>query len=219
MHPEFMVDDPPGMPTGVPGTLLDAEVVAVRPWPDPVIDAIGFDPRSSYVERFWLGILGPSTTWLLRRIAAALDRCPEGFELPLALTARELGLGDKSGRHSPFMRALWRCHQFDMARCAGDGFEVRRRLPPLNRRQLARLPEPIQQQHQAWQQARLGAAPAEADRRRARSLALTLLEVDPDMSAVEGRLAAWGLHPAVAADAARWAWDRHATAAEASTAG
>jgi hypothetical protein len=34
-----------------------------------VVDTLGFDPRSSYVED-WLGILGPSTTWLLRRLAA-----------------------------------------------------------------------------------------------------------------------------------------------------
>ncbi len=26
-------------------------VLPVRPWPDPVIDALGHDPRSAYVER------------------------------------------------------------------------------------------------------------------------------------------------------------------------
>ena len=41
----------------------------IVPWVDPVIDSLGFDPRSTYVETFWLGILGPSTTLLLRRIA------------------------------------------------------------------------------------------------------------------------------------------------------
>jgi hypothetical protein len=34
-------------------------ILPVRPWPDSVIDALGHDPRSAYVERFWLGILGP----------------------------------------------------------------------------------------------------------------------------------------------------------------
>ncbi|MDQ6911186.1 MAG: hypothetical protein M3Z84_10475, partial [Actinomycetota bacterium] len=38
-----------------------APTLAIRPWPDGVIDALGHDPRSQYVERFWLGILGPST--------------------------------------------------------------------------------------------------------------------------------------------------------------
>ena len=37
------------------------EVLHIRPWPDDVIDKLGFDPRSPYVEDFWLGILGPSS--------------------------------------------------------------------------------------------------------------------------------------------------------------
>lgn len=33
----------------------------VRPWADTVVDRLGHDPRSAYVEAFWLGILGPLT--------------------------------------------------------------------------------------------------------------------------------------------------------------
>ena len=100
----------------VPATL------PIRPWPDPVIDALGHDPRSTYVEQFWLGILGPvappgcSGAW-----PAGLEASPAGFELPLAETARALGLGDQGGRHSPFMRALARCCQFDLADARADG--------------------------------------------------------------------------------------------------
>lgn len=36
-----------------------SRTVHVTPWPDPVIDAVGHDARSPYVERFWLSILGP----------------------------------------------------------------------------------------------------------------------------------------------------------------
>src|ERR1700760_1340187 len=53
------------MPTTLPP--LDGDSVYIRPWADEVIDQVGFDPRTPYVERFWLGILGPSTVWLLRR--------------------------------------------------------------------------------------------------------------------------------------------------------
>jgi hypothetical protein len=35
--------------------------IVVRPWIDPVVDEDGFDPRSRYVELFWLGVLGPTT--------------------------------------------------------------------------------------------------------------------------------------------------------------
>ena len=41
---------------------LDQLVLQVRPWSDDVVDELGFDPRSSYVEDYWLGILGPSST-------------------------------------------------------------------------------------------------------------------------------------------------------------
>ena len=49
------------------------------------------DPRSTYVERFWLGILGPSTTWLLRSLAYGFDGAPDGFDLDILDTARVLG--------------------------------------------------------------------------------------------------------------------------------
>ncbi|MFA9566261.1 MAG: hypothetical protein ACERLM_16425, partial [Acidimicrobiales bacterium] len=70
----------------------------IVPWRDEVIDRVGHDPRSGYVERFWLGVLGPSTTLLLRRFAAELDHEPEGFELDLDETARRRGLPIESGR-------------------------------------------------------------------------------------------------------------------------
>lgn len=36
------------------------------PWVDPVVDDDGFDPRSRYVEWFWLGVLGPPTCEISR---------------------------------------------------------------------------------------------------------------------------------------------------------
>ncbi|HVM64750.1 MAG TPA: hypothetical protein VMU14_07805, partial [Acidimicrobiales bacterium] len=183
---------------GVDPRVFTDSVLPVRPWADPLIDTLGFDPRSAYVEQFWLSILGPSTTWLLRRVAAGFDRWPDGFDLPLADTAREIGLGDKCGRHSPFVRALARCCQFELARPAGRGIEVRRKVPPLTRRQVVRLPDALRQAHEAWQAAQVGARGEEAARRSARSVALSMLELDPDASAVEQRLVSWRVHPAVA---------------------
>ncbi len=62
-------------------------------WPDEIIDSLGMDPRSAYVEKFWLGVIGPSTTWLLRHMANELEAHPGGFDLELEETARRLGLG------------------------------------------------------------------------------------------------------------------------------
>ncbi len=188
----------------VPATL------PIRPWPDGVIDALGHDPRSIYVERFWLGILGPSTTWLLRRLATGLEASPAGFDLPLAETARALGLGDQGGRHSPFMRALARCCKFDLAEPRPEGaLAVRRKLPPLNRRQVMRLPPSLQEEHRKWQDEQLATPAADQMRRRCRRLALSLLELGEDVDAAERQLLRWKFHPLLCRESAAWAWDRH----------
>lgn len=148
--------------------------VTVCPWPDPVIDALGYDPRSAYVERFWLGVLGPSTTWLLRLLASELEENPEGFELDLRHAAQVLGLSSRGGRQSPFMRALTRCCRFDMAEVRDDGvLAVRLKVPPLNRRQLVRLPMELQDAHRRWQEADLRAPADERQARRDRPVALS----------------------------------------------
>ena len=184
----------------------------IRPWPDPVIDRVGHDPRSAYVERFWLGVLGPSTTLLLRRLATHLEAAPAGFDLPLADTARSLGLGGE-GRSSPFVRALSRCCQFQLAMPEDEAvLAVRRKLPPLNRRQLARLPEPVQAEHQRWLDDDLRTPTIERLRRRSRALALSLLELGEDLEATERQLLRWRFHPALCQESARWAWERHKAA-------
>ncbi len=188
--------------------------LTVHPWPDDIIDSLGHDPRSSYVETYWLPVLGPSTTWLLRHLVNGLDLHPDGYELPLADTARSLGLGDKGGRHSPFVRALARLVQFDLAQPQGARvLAVRRRVPPLNRRQIARLPAGLQSQHQRLMDTNLGTPAAEQRRRRSRQLALSLLELGEDQNAVERQLMAWRYHPVMAREAAVWALDRHRQAA------
>ena len=190
----------------------------VRPWPDVVIDELGHDPRSPYVEQFWLGVLGPTATWLMRRLASGLEREPAGFELDLALTAGELGLGHRSGPHSPFIRSLQRCVHFGLVEPIGDAtVRVRRKLPPLTRMQLERLPEALRAAHAQWVS---GPAPGttvavEQLRNRARHLALSLLELGEDGEATERQLHRWRVHPAMAHDATAWAVARHRAAREA----
>jgi hypothetical protein len=197
-------------PVPLATTLAPSETLLIRPWPDAVIDSLGHDPRSAYVETFWLGVLGPSTTWLLRRLAAGLEESPSGFQLDMAETARRLGLGDKGGRNSPFVRALSRSVQFELAQLQGDDIlAVRRKLPPLNRRQVLRLPPTLQAAHQAWQEAQIGHAGVEQQRRRGRQLALSLLELGEDLETTERQLARWRFHPAMARECSAWAWDRH----------
>lgn len=126
------------------------EHLEIRPWPDPVLDHLGHDARSPYVERYWLPILGPSATLLVRRLATGLDESPEGYEVDPAAWALELGIGMRGGRHSPFWRSLERTCRFGAARRHGTVLAVRRRLPPLNRAQVDRLPPALRQRHDAW---------------------------------------------------------------------
>ena len=201
-----------------PTTLsVPTDTLAIRPWPDPVIDELGQDPRSAYVETFWLGILGPSTTWLLRRLVARLEASPAGYELPLMETATCLGIGHKLGRHSPFVRSLSRLVHFDIAQLRGEReLAVRRKVAPLTRGQVTRLPDALQLEHKAWQEAQLRTPALEQQRRRSRQLALSLVELGEDLEETERQLHRWKYHPAMAHEAANWAWRRHCEALAAS---
>lgn len=193
--------------------------LSVQPWPDPVIDEVGHEVRSLYVERFWLGILGPSSTWLLRRLVAGLDAEPAGYELDLALTAAELGLGNRSGRNSPFIRSIERLCRFGVAHLVDDTvLRVRRSLAPLTRLQVARLPVALQKEHDAWLHHPSSSLPVEQLRERARGLALSLLELGENPDSAEARLHARRLHPAVAHEAVAWAV-RHRSVTQELTAG
>ncbi|MEC8019029.1 MAG: hypothetical protein VYC04_05555 [Actinomycetota bacterium] len=49
------------------------DIVTFQPWTMPLGRDVGNDPRRAYVERFWLSTLGPSATWIIRRITDHLD--------------------------------------------------------------------------------------------------------------------------------------------------
>jgi hypothetical protein len=122
----------------------------IRPWVDPIVDARGHDPRSAYVERYWLGVVGPTAAWIMRRFAERFDAEPEGFTLDLGHTATSMGLSFAKGRNSPFGRALHRCVMFGLAQPRSDGFTVRRRFPAVAQRHLRRLPADLQAEHDDW---------------------------------------------------------------------
>jgi len=183
-----------------------AMTMAVESWSDPVIDQLGHDPRSAYVEKFWLPILGPSSVWLLRRLADGLDRHPEGFELDLAMTAQSLGVGMRGGRNAPLLRTFERCCRFGAARMHGtSAISVRRRLAPLTRTQTERLPESLRSEHDLWLSRPTKTTTFDQMQTRARSLALSMVQLGEDNPSVERQLHRWRFHPAIAHDALRWA--------------
>ena len=121
-----------------------------RPWPTVPGRHRDHDPRSAYVERFWISTLGPSATWIMRRLADEFDANPDGFVIDIGDLAGSLGMSWTRRADSPFGRALHRCVMFGLARPGRDGYEVRRRIPDLGPRQLSRLPLGLRSTHDEW---------------------------------------------------------------------
>lgn len=184
--------------------------LTVTPWTDPIIDTLGHDPRSEYVERFWLPTLGPTTLLLLRRLATTFDRSPDAVTLDVADLSQSLGLGAREGSSSPLIRSVDRLIQFDLAVLMKPGhYVVRRNVPPINRRHMHRIPLALQREHEDWVDTQLGESPLEHARRRARRVAFALFEQREQLDQVEHTLLGIGFHPSVCRESAEWAHERH----------
>ncbi|MFT7597244.1 MAG: hypothetical protein ACI8TP_000162 [Acidimicrobiales bacterium] len=131
------------------GPVFPEKRLQVKPWEDATLDQLGHDPRSLYVERYWVSILGPTATLLLRRLAAGLEIQPEGYDLDPVNWAFELGLGMRGGKNSPFWRAVDRTSRFNATHRQGEVLLVRRKLAPLTLRQVEKLPPHLQRAHAA----------------------------------------------------------------------
>ncbi|HEV8065889.1 MAG TPA: hypothetical protein VGP46_13690, partial [Acidimicrobiales bacterium] len=191
--------------TGYVPALWQGATLFVEPLEDPVVDELGHDPRSSYVELYWLPVLGPSTTWLLRRFAACFDEHPQGFDVEVEELARFLGIGERFGANAPFSRTIKRCVDFQMAEWRPKSLAVRRWLPPLAGRHLRRLPQSLRDRHTAEVEAVARQTFGERLRIHGRRLALSLLDFGEDRAACEQQLVRWAFHPALASECAAWA--------------
>lgn len=86
--------------------------LTVVPWLDTTVESVGFGARSDYVEWFWLPVLGPSATWLLRRIDFGFDDFPNGYLLDTRATALSLGVAARGDTGTIFGRAVSRLQMF-----------------------------------------------------------------------------------------------------------
>jgi hypothetical protein len=191
----------PGLPGHTTTEAADGHrplsVLRVECWHDPVVEQVGFDPRSHYVETFWLPVLGPSTTLLFRRLAHRLALEPEGFPFDPESTAVALGLGGVGGRHSPFRRAIERGVRFGFAERTIRALRVRTKVGRVPRQQLERLHPSLQELHRrfvldptSWARAELVLA--------AYSQGCELLDAGMTPDAAEHDLAHNRIHPALA---------------------
>ena len=189
--PPFAADGIPPLPPRV----------RVTPWNDPIVDRRGHDPRSTYVEQFWLSVLGPTATWLLRRLVAGFDRHPDGYELVVGDAARGLGLSVAKGMASPFAKALQRCVMFGVVNRLSDSWVVRRRVPAISQRHLLRLPPAMQTAHEQWTRTTIHLDVLE----RAHTLAMAMLAAGDDRGVLEPQLVAVGVPAPTAAEATQLA--------------
>jgi len=114
-----------------PPTPERLRVVAFR---DPRVEARGHGPGSPYIEAVYVGVLGPSATWLWQRLARTAATELDTLEL-----SASLGLGQDLGANAPLTRTINRLQHFDAARRHHDSLAARLALPDLTPRRLARL--------------------------------------------------------------------------------
>ena len=129
-------------------------IIHIVPWKDSLVEQGGYAIDDPYIEMFWLPILGPTATWLLRRLAGGLQHDPEGYTVDMVDLARGIGVNYTPGRHNPFARALSRCTMFGAAQQIAvqphRTIAVRSVLPQLPVRHLSRLPHPLRIAHHDW---------------------------------------------------------------------
>ncbi len=197
-----------------------ADTLMVRPWPDPVIDTLGHDPRSWYCETFWLPTIGPTCLLLMRRIADGFDRNPDGFVVAASAIASALGVSESTAPNAPLRRSLRRLEQFSLldSGANGDGaLLVRRNLPSIHRKHIRRLPEVVRALHHEWAEQQLTKPIHDTARGHARRVALCLIGEGESPDTTERSLTRIGFSSAVARDAITWAMQRHVDAARAAT--
>ena len=193
----------------LPPAILSSDVITLIPWLDQRIDAFGHDPRSTYVEQFWLATLGPSTTWFLRHCADLLDET-DSTPVNLRETASSLGIGYEGGARSAMAKTVARACRFRAARSVGSTtLAVRLRLPELSHRQVQRLPKSVQRRHDEFLATSLSPDAACQQQQRARRLASCLIDSGETISDAERQLAGMTFHPAIVAEAVQWAWSHH----------
>ena len=107
-------------------------MVADRPSP------VMFSVQHEYVEMMWLPVIGPSATWMLRRLGVWATVWPQGTPVFLPELSEALGLGGATGAGSSVQRTMRRLVMFGLARWNG-AFEVATQVPVVPDRQLVRM--------------------------------------------------------------------------------
>jgi len=117
------------------------------PHPAAPVRHAGFPLDHPYLEQCRAPIIGPTSVLLLRRLPT-LWRQDLSIEVDLAELAHSLGLGRSTSPRGPMRRTLSRIATFGFATPSGDtDLDVYTEAPPLNQRQLDRVPASTSDRH------------------------------------------------------------------------
>lgn len=103
-------------------------VVPVTRWLDPSVEKSGFSVVDPYVEVAWLPVVGPSATWMLRRLDAWLPDPESRVDVDLSELGQLLGLGPSMLPGSSVQRTLGRLVRFGLADWSGTSCASGRRF-------------------------------------------------------------------------------------------
>lgn len=101
------------------------------------------DVQSLYVEQFWLPVIGPTATVLVRLLDRTLREVETAghFTIPNTVLGPVVGIGTRGGRNSPLLRSLARLVQFDvLEQDAPERWLVPTTLPHVRGSRVARMP-------------------------------------------------------------------------------
>ena len=129
--------------------IAEHDPLPVVRWSDPLVETLGYDARSRYVETYWTPAMGPSAIALVRRLNDGLAVGPDGLLVPLGELGLAIGLGGSVHASSRLVLSLARIADFGFAVLDGQRYAIRSALPPLSRRQVARLPQSLAVAHDA----------------------------------------------------------------------
>jgi hypothetical protein len=121
-------------------------LLCLEPWAQPHFDRWGSEPRSTYVERFWLPVIGPSSLVLARSITTGFESNNGSYRVDASHQATAIGVSP-----SQLRRVLDRLVVFGVAKTLGpDMFCIRTMWPVIGSGAIRQLTASLHQQHSDW---------------------------------------------------------------------
>ena len=139
--------------------LPSSGVFTVAPWRQTSIAQSCPLAECQYLERFWLGILGPTATWLARHLTRLVIAQPEvntsevGTTIDVSELGARLGVSIQPLHDSVLSRAINRLVMFNFAVPSGIDssiLEVRTYAPRVSDRLVARMHPSVRHAHWQW---------------------------------------------------------------------